>query len=304
MKAILKLLTFHSVKAHILFIAILVSAVIIMHMLSSRLNQVVQIPIGVQDLNQTEVSQAFVDHIKTSKVLNVKQVDKAERDLKVIVSRKEAVVVVQIPEDFDSLIKEQDLKEALPIYAAEGFIGKLGIELISQSLYQTEAPYILALHLEEEDVSESDIKQTLKERMPTPILEHETAHKHSSTHIEAGIVMTLLTLVSSLQVVLYHRLNQPLALSRMYMFKGTRLKLHFLYTLIMSLIVMSVCFLTMIVFQFNVSIWFYVISFGMILIYEFGLSVLIFIVRTLSHRIFMAFVYACIVGLIWLMIQL
>ncbi|HJF20872.1 MAG TPA: ABC transporter permease, partial [Mammaliicoccus lentus] len=56
--------------------------------------------------------------------------------------------------------------------------------------------------------------------------------------------------------------------------------------------------------SWSLSFKFYLITVLILLIYEFGLSVLLFKINTLSHKIFMALLWAIAINIVYVFIQI
>ncbi len=69
-----------------------------------------KIPITIQDLDQTTASKSFVNKIKQSDYVTIKKVDEDESYIEDDVTKKEAILSMQIPKGFLSKIKREPFK--------------------------------------------------------------------------------------------------------------------------------------------------------------------------------------------------
>ncbi len=65
-----------------------------------------KIPITIQDLDQTTASKSFVNKIKQSDYVTIKKVDEDESYIEDDVTKKEAILSMQIPKGFSKIKRE------------------------------------------------------------------------------------------------------------------------------------------------------------------------------------------------------
>ena len=75
--------------------------------------------------------------------------------------KKQAIVSLQIPDDFSNRLKENRLRDSIPLYYKDDFIGEIALEVTSKALYQQQIPVIIEGHLKKskQDVTMQEIKE-------------------------------------------------------------------------------------------------------------------------------------------------
>lgn len=293
-------------KQYVLLALLLLCTLLAVWGVYKTLNQSFQIPVAVQDQERSSASKNLIEAIDGNEFVQVEHVPLEEAYIEERVTRKEAVVSLQIPENYSDKLHSNHLKDALTLYGRDDFIGDITLEMISRSLYEQQIPNIVKSHLEDndQDTSLKAVNRKLNQETPESKIAHYVINHSSNTSISLSIVFAILLCVSSVQIVLHQRLKQNGALARLFMFRYSRLKLFGTYVIAHTMILMVLLSVTAVVFQQNLSLMFYVKSLWVILIYELGVSWLLFKVNTLSHRLFMTLIYALVMGLIYIFIQL
>lgn len=293
-------------KQYVLLALLLLCALLAVWGLYKTLNQSFQIPVAVQDQERSSASESLIEAIDGNEFVQVEHVPLEEAYIEERVTRKEAVVSLQIPENYSDKLHSNHLKDALTLYGRDDFIGDITLEMISRSLYEQQIPNIVKSHLEDndQDTSLKAVNRKLNQETPESKIAHYVINHSSNTSISLSIVFAILLCVSSVQIVLHQRLKQNGALARLFMFRYSRLKLFGTYAIAHTMILMILLSVTAVVFQQSLSLMFYVKSLWVILIYELGVAWLLFKVNTLSHRLFMTLIYALVMGLIYIFIQL
>ncbi|MDN8685731.1 ABC transporter permease, partial [Staphylococcus aureus] len=87
--------------------------------------------------------------IKQSDYVTIKKVDEDESYIEDDVTKKEAILSMQIPKGFSQKLKENRLKETIQLYGRDDFIGGIAVEIVSSSLYEQQIPNIIYEHLED-----------------------------------------------------------------------------------------------------------------------------------------------------------
>ena len=293
-------------KQYVLLALLLLCTLLAVWGVYKTLNQSFQIPVAVQDQERSSASKNLIEAIDGNEFVQVEHVQLEEAYIEERVTRKEAVVSLQIPENYSDKLHSNHLKDALTLYGRDDFIGDITLEMISRSLYEQQIPNIVKSHLEDndQDTSLKAVNRKLNQETPESKIAHYVINHSSNTSISLSIVFAILLCVSSVQIVLHQRLKQNGALARLFMFRYSRLKLFGTYVIAHTMILMVLLSVTAVVFQQNLSLMFYVKSLWVILIYELGVAWLLFKVNTLSHRLFMTLIYALVMGLIYIFIQL
>ncbi|MDG0823370.1 MAG: ABC transporter permease [Staphylococcus equorum] len=293
-------------KQYVLLALLLLCALLAVWGLYKTLNQSFQIPVAVQDQERSSASESLIEAIDGNEFVQVEHVPLEEAYIEERVTRKEAVVSLQIPENYSDKLHSNHLKDALTLYGRDDFIGDITLEMISRSLYEQQIPNIVKSHLEDndQDTSLKAVNRKLNQETPESKIAHYVINHSSNTSISLSVVFAILLCVSSVQIVLHQRLKQNGALARLFMFRYSRLKLFGTYAIAHTMILMILLSVTAVVFQQSLSLMFYVKSLWVILIYELGVAWLLFKVNTLSHRLFMTLIYALVMGLIYIFIQL
>lgn len=293
-------------KQYVLLALLLLCTLLAVWGVYKTLNQSFQIPVAVQDQERSSASKNLIEAIDGNEFVQVEHVQLEEAYIEERVTRKEAVVSLQIPENYSDKLHSNHLKDALTLYGRDDFIGDITLEMISRSLYEQQIPNIVKSHLEDndQDTSLQAVNRKLNQETPESKIAHYVINHSSNTSISLSIVFAILLCVSSVQIVLHQRLKQNGALARLFMFRYSRLKLFGTYVIAHTMILMVLLSVTAVVFQQNLSLMFYVKSLWVILIYELGVAWLLFKVNTLSHRLFMTLIYALVMGLIYIFIQL
>ncbi|MFQ3852626.1 ABC transporter permease [Staphylococcus parequorum] len=293
-------------KQYVLLALLLLCTLLAVWGVYKTLNQSFQIPVAVQDQERSSASKNLIEAIDGNEFVQVEHVPLEEAYIEERVTRKEAVVSLQIPENYSDKLHSNHLKDALTLYGRDDFIGDITLEMISRSLYEQQIPNIVKSHLEDndQDTSLKAVNRKLNQETPESKIAHYVINHSSNTSISLSIVFAILLCVSSVQIVLHQRLKQNGALARLFMFRYSRLKLFGTYVIAHTMILMVLLSVTAVVFQQNLSLMFYVKSLWVILIYELGVAWLLFKVNTLSHRLFMTLIYALVMGLIYIFIQL
>ncbi|MBN6204504.1 ABC transporter permease, partial [Staphylococcus saprophyticus] len=139
---------------------------------------------------------------------------------------------------------------------------------------------------------------------PKSAIVHHVVNTNSETSISISLVFGIILFVSSVQIVFHQRLKQNGPLTRLFIFQYSKLILFTTYILIHTLILMLVLGITTFIFQQQLSFTFFAKSLVIIIVYELGVSWLLFKINTLSHRLFMAVIFALLMAVLYIFIQL
>ena len=149
------------------------------------------------------------------------------------------------------------------------------------------------------DIQKQYNKDTPKSQMTTHAINH-----NANQSISIGIVFAVVIWVSVIQILLHQRLKQNAPLHRLFLTHHSQLKLYSTYIITHVIILFCILVLISIGMHQPLSIWFYLKSIIILVVYEFGMALLLFKVNVLSHRLFMAIVYAMVLSVIYIWIQL
>ncbi|WP_210619982.1 ABC transporter permease [Mammaliicoccus lentus] len=306
MKPIFNLVVLKQWVQYIILILFIILTVSVVFMVEASSNKVFKVPIAIQDMDQSSESKNLIHTLEHTKYLEVIKLQKDEAYIEDVIQKKQAIVSMQIPEGFNKKLSNNNLRDAIPLYYKDDFIGEIALEVTSKALYEQQIPIIIQKHLDKsgQDVSLKTIKNEYKKDTPNSKMEQHAVNKNSDVSISAGLIIALLLVISTSQIVLHQRLKQNAALERLLMFNNTKMKLYSTYILTHTLLLFFIIFITGLCLSWSLSFKFYLITFLILLIYEFGLSILLFKINTLSHKIFMALLWAIAINILYVFIQI
>ncbi|HDC3338479.1 TPA: ABC transporter permease [Staphylococcus aureus] len=261
MKPYIQLVVFKQWLQYILLVTTIVIALVLIGIGYRVAHDNFKIPITIQDLDQTTASKSFVNKIKQSDYVTIKKVDEDESYIEDDVTKKEAILSMQIP----NIIYEhlEDMKQ------------HQSIDAINKS-YHKHTP-------------ESKIKFV-------------SLTKQAQQSISISLIFAVILFVSAVQVVLHYRLNQQAALQRLSQYHLSRFKLYSTYVMTHTILLLLVLLAVSLYLSQPLSLIFYLKSLLLILIYEIGIVFILFHIQTISHRLFMTFIYALAMGIVYLII--
>ena len=306
MKPIFNLVVLKQWVQYIILILFIILTVSIVFMVEASSNKVFKVPIAIQDMDQSSESKNLIHTLEHTKYLEVIKLQKDEAYIEDVIQKKQAIVSMQIPEGFNKKLSNNNLRDAIPLYYKDDFIGEIALEVTSKALYEQQIPIIIQKHLDKsgQNVSLETIKKEYKKDTPNSKMEQHAVNKNSDVSISAGLIIALLLVISTSQIVLHQRLKQNAALERLLMFNNTKMKLYLTYILTHTLLLFFIIFIIGLCLSWSLSFKFYLITVLILLIYEFGLSVLLFKINTLSHKIFMALLWAIAINIVYVFIQI
>lgn len=306
MKSMLKLVVIKQCKSYIAIILALVMLTVIVLEVESSSNKIFNMPIAVQDMDQSKASHELIDNLEQTKYINIVKIPQDEAYIEDVIQKKQAIVSFQIPKGFSKKLKHNDLRDALPLYYKDDFVGEIALEVTSKALYKEQIPIIIKEHLNHAKVNktESDIKKEIKAKTPHSKLEQHSIKQNADVSISAGLMVALILLASCSQIVLHRKLKQNAALDRLMMFHGTKIKLYFVYIAVHTILIFLFICLLGLILSWSLSWVFYVTTFIMILVYEIGICTLLFKINTVSHRLFMAIIWSLAISILYLFLQI
>lgn len=305
MKSIFHLVVKKQCKQYLTLVALLFITILLIVGVQASSNQLFKMPIAVQDLDESQSSKELVHTLEQTKYLEVIHLPKNEAYIEDVIQKKQAIVSLQIPDDFSNRLKENRLRDSIPLYYKDDFIGEIALEVTSKALYQQQIPVIIEGHLKKskQDVTMQEIKEAYIKNTPHSKMEHHAVQKHSDVSIGAAVYVALLLIVSCSQIVLHQRLKQNAALERLMMFNGTKLKLYASYILSHVILLFAIVIITSLLLSWSLSIVFYLVLLITLCIYESILSIFLFKINTLSHKLFMSIIWSIAISCLYLYIQ-
>ncbi|NFY65318.1 ABC transporter permease [Staphylococcus aureus] len=298
MKPYIQLVVFKQWLQYILLVTTIVIALVLIGIGYRVAHDNFKIPITIQDLDQTTASKSFVNKIKQSDYVTIKKVDEDD------VTKKEAILSMQIPKGFSQKLKENRLKETIQLYGRDDFIGGIAVEIVSSSLYEQQIPNIIYEHFEDmkQHKSIDAINKSYHKHTPESKIKFVSLTKQAQHSISISLIFAVILFVSAVQVVIHYRLNQQAALQRLSQYHLSRFKLYSTYVMTHTILLLLVLLAVSLYLSQPLSLIFYLKSLLLILIYEIGIVFILFHIQTISHRLFMTFIYALAMGIVYLII--
>lgn len=292
--------------AYFIFILTIMLALGALWIAHKSASQTFKIPIAVQDMSHSKASKQLIHQMDSSPYVEIQYLPKDDFYIDDLVKKKEVMVSLQIPKDFNSKLKNNNLKSSIPLYGRDDFIGSIAVEIVSRSLYEQQIPYIIQEHLDDmnQTKSHSDIQNQYYKDTPKSQLTTHSITQNANQSISIGVVFACVIMVSAIQILLHQRLKQNAPLQRLFLTNHSQLKLYSTYVVTHVFILIIILIGISLVIHQPLSIFFYLKSLIILVIYELGIALLLFKINVLSHRIFMAIVYAIVMSVIYLWIQL
>nr|WP_263314928.1 ABC transporter permease [Mammaliicoccus sp. Marseille-Q6498] len=306
MKSIFKLVFIKQWKQYIALLLILIASLSIILFIESTSNKIFKMPIAIQDMDHSKESKTLINTLDHTKFIDVIHLSKDEAYIEDVIKKKEAIVSLQIPDDFSNKLKKNDLRDAIPLYYRDDFVGEIALEVTSKALYKQQIPVIISNHLKKskQDISYKKIVSEYKKDTPSSKMEQNAVKKNSDVSISAGLIVALLIIVSCSQIVLHQRLKQNAALERLMMFNGTKLKLYMNYIIVHTLLLCLTIFVIGMILSWSLSAVFYITTLFTLFIYEIGMSILLFKVNTMSHKLFMSIIWSIAISIVYIFLQI
>lgn len=289
MKSILYLVVKKQWHAYVTFISVLILTCLLIYGVQQKMNAVFKMPIAVQDMDESEASKTLIKALKSNKFVTIKRLEKDDAFIDDSIKSNVAVVSMSIPKGFQEKLAHQSLRDAIQLYYRDDFVGAIAQEITSKTLYDQQIPYIVTKHVNK--YTKTDIykvKQQYAKGTPESNIKQHAIAKHQDTSISLSMIFAMLLFVSLVQLLLHQRLKQNAALDRLYMFNHMKTLLHATYIAVHTILLMLAIIIIAYFIHQQMSFKFYLICFIFTVIYEFVLSVLLFKVDTVSHRLFMA----------------
>lgn len=305
MKSILYLVVQKQWKSYVLLSLLIACMVLTCFIIQQKMNAVFKMPIAVQDLDRSRSSESLIAMLKNNRDLTVKIIGDEENFIEDYVKTKEAVISLSIPEGFENQLVNQSLRDTIQLYYRDDFIGTIAQEIVSKNLFEAQIPYIVKYHIDKEkQVNIEEVKKIYYQKTPESRMNQIAVSKSQDESISLSTIFALVLFVSSIQVILHHRLKQNAALERMYMFKNTKLYMYIMYIIVHTLIIMLSIILTALYMEQTMSMKFYCVCLLFTLIFEVILSLLLFKINTMSHRLFMTITFTLMLITIYMLLSI
>ncbi|MEZ2075510.1 ABC transporter permease, partial [Staphylococcus aureus] len=163
---------------------------------------------------------------------------------------------------------------------------------------------IIYEHLEDMKQHQSidAINKSYHKHIPESKIKFVSLTKQAQHSISISLIFAVILFVSAVQVILHYRLNQQAALQRLSQYHLSRFKLYSTYVMTHTILLLLVLLAVSLYLSQPLSLIFYLKSLLLILIYEIGIVFILFHIQTISHRLFMTFIYALAMGIVYLSI--
>lgn len=142
------------------------------------------------------------------------------------------------------------------------------------------------------------INKSYHKHTPESKIKFVSLTKQAQQSISISLIFAVILFVSAVQVVLHYRLNQQAALQRLSQYHLSRFKLYSTYVMTHTILLLLVLLAVSLYLSQPLSL-FYLKSLLLILIYEIGIVFILFHIQTISHRLFMTFIYALAMGIVY-----
>lgn len=292
MKPLLQLVVFRQWKAYIGLICAIFVLLLSLQWIQKTMNQVFSMPIAVQDLNDTAESHKIIKTIEAAPFVNVKEINRDEAYIEDVIKKKEAIVSLTIPEDFSERLSKHQMQDVIKLYYRDDFIGSIAQEIVSKSLYEIQVPYIVKKYIDKnEQVSIKEAIKIYEKETPESKIKQFAANKAQSHSVSMNAIVSLILLLSSVQILLHKHIAQHAPLTRMFMFPSMRMKYHIVYIIVHVLILLMSIIGASILLKETMNYSFYIICALLLCAYEFGLSAILIYIKTISHKMFMTVTY-------------
>lgn len=302
MKSILYLVVQKQWKSYLLLSLLIAGMLLTCFIMQQKINAVFRMPIAVQDLDHSQSSESLIAMLKNNHDMTVKIIGDEESFIEDRVKAKEAVISLSIPEGFNEQVKQRSLRDTIQLYYRDDFIGAIAQEIVSKTLFEAQIPYIVKYHIDKErQVNIEEVKKMYYQKTPESRMKQITVSKSQDRSISLSTIFALILFVSSVQVILHHRLKQNAALERMYMFNKTKLFLHIIYITIHTVIIMLSIIIAAAIMNQMMSVMFYCVCLLFTLIFECVISLLLFKINTTSHRLFMTITFTLVLVTIYML---
>ncbi|AMG61812.1 ABC transporter permease [Staphylococcus lugdunensis] len=291
---------------YVLLLIIIGAALSLLYAGQKMASQNFKIPIAIQDMSHSNDSKQLIKHISDTRFVSVKSISADDIYIDDAVKKKEAMISLQIPKDFDKRLAENRLKSSIQLYGRDDFIGNIALEIVSRSLYEQQIPHIIQEHLDKNHHHQSidKIKEAYKNNTPTSKFKNVAIHSSANHSLSISLIFAWVLMISAIQIVLHQRLKQNAPLGRLLQFNHSRLKLYGTYIVTHTCLLLFVMMMIQWLMHQPLSLFFYAKSFAVIFIYEWGIASLLFKVNTLSHRLFMAIVWSIVIAILFISIQM
>lgn len=173
-----------------------------------------------------------------------------------------------------------------------------------EAILSMQIPNIIYEHFEDMKQHQSidAINKSYHKHTPESKIKFVSLTKQAQHSISISLIFAVILFVSAVQVVIHYRLNQQAALQRLSQYHLSRFKLYSTYVMTHTILLLLVLLAVSLYLSQPLSLIFYLKSLLLILIYEIGIVFILFHIQTISHRLFMTFIYALAMGIVYLII--
>lgn len=306
MKSYVYLVIIKQWKQYLALVSILLCVGLIVWALQQNLNKTLRIPVAIQDMSHSAQSKELINKLHHNHTIDVEHIPKDDSYIDERVSKKEAVVSMKIPRDYNTKLAHNNLRNSIVLYSRDDFIGNISVEIISKSIYEQQIPNIIKKHtnLAHKSYSMNKISQQVKDKTPSSKVDYHTLKATSDHSISVSVIFALLLCVSTIQIILHQRLKQNAALNRLALFRYAKSKIYLTYICTHTIILLCVLGIVTIFMHQHLNLTFYLRSLCIIIIFESGITWLLFKINMLSHRLFMALIFGITVAIIYIFLQI
>lgn len=304
MKSFLQLIVVKNWRTYVILFATLVVLGGILKIVIEQQNRLIELPVAVQDFDDSESSKQFIAALKKQPRFHVTTLSPDERYPEDEVSKQRVVAAVVIPDDYEKRLSKRSTSGALTLYVQHNIVGDIVTETISKTAYKQQLPFIVAEHLKAKNVALEDVFAQYKKVEPKGQLTMRSLVASSPQSLGLAAVMIVMLLVGVAQIGLNRALCQPQALARVRIYEANYRKFYMVYVLAHSfvLVVGAVCLMLLIGLSVSATAIFVLLAAAVV--FEIGVALLLTHVRTWSHQLFMGLILAMTLAAIIVLLQL
>ena len=267
-------------------------------------NQLLKLPVAIQDLDHSPLSRQFVSELKKQPRFAVDELPETARYVEDEVTKQRAVAVLIIPKDYAKRMTTRRTSDLLTLYVQHTIVGDIVTETISKTAYKQQLPFLVATHLQPKDIALETIWTHYEKIEPAGQLTMRSVAVASPQSLRLTVIVVVMLLVGVVQVGLNRTLCQPHALARIRLYEADYRKFYSVYMAAHSLTLIGGASCMMWLVGLSWSFPAVMMLFLLALLFELGVALLLVYVRTWSHQLFMAFIWAMTLAALWTILQL
>lgn len=275
-----------------------------MNIIVAEQNRLLELPIAVQDLDNSQLSKQFVAELKKQPRFHVQELVVSERYPEDEVAKQRAAAVVVIPKDYAKRLTERRTSGLLTLYVQHNIVGDIVTESISKAAYKQQLPFIVATHLKDKEVSLDDVLAQYKKVEPAGQLTMRSLTAASPQSLGLAAIVVVMLVLGVTQIGLNRALCQPAALARILVYEANYRKFYAVYILAHSVVLVSGALCVMLLTGLALSGVALLTLFVAAILFEIGVVLLLIHVRTWSHQLFMALIWALTLAVVIVVLQL